>query len=71
MSWLATIRDRWGGSIRPSLRVDRNGFHERWDGRGEGQCWSIAFEGFGLTGMLFIGRTPPRGTIITIEADQP
>lgn len=31
---------------------------ERWDGKGEGPCRCLAFEGFGLSFTLFFGRMP-------------
>lgn len=59
---IGRLRERWGGGIRPSIHIDRDEYPiiERWDGDGVGPGWCITFEGFGLTGTLFIGRTPPR-----------
>lgn len=31
---------------------------ERWDGKGEGPCRHIGFEGFGLSFSIFFGRMP-------------
>ncbi|WP_426265137.1 hypothetical protein [Sphingomonas sp. PWP1-2] len=43
-----------------SYQYDRHGL-ERWDGKGEGPCHCLAFEGFGLSFSLFFGRMPNKG----------
>lgn len=59
MTFLHRLSERWGGSLWPDIRIDRDNMTERWDLRGEGPAWSICFEGFGLSWSLFIGPTPP------------
>ena len=49
---------RWWREVEPGLTIDRNNWIERWDARGEGRACCIAFEGFGLSLCLFVGRTP-------------
>lgn len=52
------VRGFWR-QIEPSLTIDHDhGGTERWDGAGVGPGTCIAFEGFGVTFSLFIGRTP-------------
>lgn len=59
MTWVARLRERWGGSLKPDVRFDYDPIMiERWDVRGSGPGRSICFEGFGLSFMLFFGRTP-------------
>jgi hypothetical protein len=61
MTALARLRERWGGGIRPEIQIDRDdAAAARWDGEGVGPGWTVAFEGFGISGTLFIGRTPRR-----------
>lgn len=57
--FLNALRERWGGGIRPSVSLGP-AYVERWDGEGEGPARCVTFEGFGWTGLIFIGRTPPR-----------
>lgn len=54
----AQLRDFWD-EIAPafSYQYDRCGL-ERWDGKGEGPCRHIGFEGFGLSFSIFFGRMP-------------
>lgn len=59
MTLLQRLSERWGGSLWPEIRIDRDNMTERWDLRGEGRAWCICFEGFGLSWSLFIGPTPP------------
>lgn len=40
-----------------TYQYDANGI-ERWDGKGEGPCRSVGFEGFGLSFIFFFGRMP-------------
>lgn len=52
------LRSFWR-RIEPSLSISHDdGGTERWDGAGVGPGTCIAFEGFGITFSLFIGRTP-------------
>lgn len=52
------LRSFWR-RIEPSLSISHDdGGTERWDGAGVGPSTCIAFEGFGITFSLFIGRTP-------------
>ncbi|MEG3178168.1 hypothetical protein U1872_18150 [Sphingomonas sp. RB3P16] len=44
-----------------SYQYDAQGI-ERWDGKGEGPCRCLAFEGFGMSFSLFFGRMPREGT---------
>lgn len=44
--------------IEPGFTVDRSSSIERWDASGQDKATCIAFEGFGLSFSLFIGRTP-------------
>jgi hypothetical protein len=53
------LRATWA-RIEPGIRIHRDNFIERWDGEGEGRASSIDFEGFGLSFILFIGRTPKK-----------
>jgi hypothetical protein len=58
---IAALRNRWGGGLRPSMRVARDDQAiERWDGEGCGPGRVIIAEGFGITFTLFIGRTPKK-----------
>lgn len=52
------LRETWD-EIAPafSYQYDRSGM-ERWDGKGEGPCRHLGFEGFGLSFSLFFGRMP-------------
>lgn len=59
MSILDRLRDRWGGGIRPYVGTDKT-MIERRDWGGEGPASSVEFEGFGLSIIFIIGRTPPR-----------
>jgi len=43
--------------IEPGFTIDTSSI-ERWDASGEDKATCIAFEGFGLSFLLFIGRTP-------------
>jgi hypothetical protein len=43
--------------IEPGISM-HDSFIEAWDASAEGPAKSIAFEGFGLSFILFIGRTP-------------
>ncbi|TXC71243.1 hypothetical protein FSB78_10005 [Sphingomonas ginsenosidivorax] len=60
MTFGQTLRAVWE-EIAPdfSYGYDRSGL-ERWDGKGEGPCRHIGFEGFGLSFSLFFGRMPPK-----------
>lgn len=59
MQWLARLRERWGGSLLPEVRFDRDdAMIERWDIRNSGPGYSVCFEGWGLSFLLFFGRTP-------------
>ena len=60
MTILSRLRERWGGGIRPEVSIDHHNTIERWDGEGDGPGKVITFEGFGITGSLWIGRTPRR-----------
>lgn len=74
MTFFERLSERWGGSLLPEIRIDRDNMTERWDLRGEGRAWCICFEGFGLSWSLFIGPTPdvrrdkPTNTTATKEA---
>lgn len=62
MSWIARLRQRWGGQLRPSVRCYTEGeLIERWDIQGSGPGYAFCFEGFGVSFMLFFGRTPDVG----------
>lgn len=59
MTFFERLSERWGGSLWPELTFDSDtGMIERWDTRGEGKGYCLAFEGFGLSFSLFFGRTP-------------
>lgn len=45
--------------IEPGVSVSRDSFIERWDAKGEGPATCVCFEGFGLSFLFFIARTPP------------
>lgn len=52
------LRECWD-EIAPafSYQYDRCGM-ERWDGKGEGPCRHLGFEGFGLSLPFVFGRMP-------------
>lgn len=56
----ARLRSAWN-EIAPAITYsyDTQGL-ERWDGKGEGPCRHIGFEGFGLSFSLFFGRMPSK-----------
>jgi len=59
MRWVARLRERWGGSIRPWVQFDRDpAMIERRDLQNSGPGYSFGFEGFGVSFMLFFGRMP-------------
>ena len=58
-SLLACLTASWR-EIEPGLSVDRDNSIERWDGAAEGRATSICFEGFGISALICIGRTPKR-----------
>lgn len=73
MSWVERLRERWGGSLRPDVRFDRDAaMIERWDSRNSGPGYSVCFEGFGLSFMLFFGRTPDvrGGTAVALVGEE-
>ncbi|MDP1026286.1 hypothetical protein Q5H91_03605 [Sphingomonas sp. KR1UV-12] len=57
-SLMQRLRAFWR-RIEPGITVDRANSIERWDCNGEGAAINIAFEGFGLSFSVFVGRTPP------------
>lgn len=58
-SIVSKVRAFWR-EIEPGIHVDRDNSIERWDACGEGRATSVTFEGFGVTGFIFIGLTPRR-----------
>lgn len=59
MTFIERLRERWGGSLWPEIRFDRDdAMIERWDIQNSGPGYSICFEGFGLSFLLFFGPTP-------------
>jgi hypothetical protein len=56
---VAAVR-AWWEEMAPMVSHNSDTFIERWDGKGEGQASCFAFEGFGLSFSLFIGRMPPK-----------
>ncbi|MGY2732787.1 hypothetical protein [Sphingomonas sp. UYP23] len=52
-----TIRHFWR-EIEPGIDIQHNSFIEAWNGEAEGPASVISFEGFGVTFLFFVGRTP-------------
>lgn len=44
--------------IEPGVQIDRNNTIENWAATAEGRATCIDFEGFGITFLFFVGRTP-------------
>jgi len=64
------IRGLWR-RLGPGVEINRDdALIERWDATAVGPGRAIAFEGFGISFSLFIGRTPPFQPKNTDRTDQ-